>query len=182
MLSGSKTLSLPIAHLAAALRTRPLTTLSSCPQSHTLPLSDAQRKTIYALSTPPGKSGVAVIRVSGPDALGVWHRMVRSPRAAPVSQWQQVKGKQSRSAPISPPEPWKLERCHVVDPHTSQLLDDALAVYFRGKSGPNAHLHTLPSFFLPPADDGVRLTISLTIYILQQKSMTSTYSPALFHH
>jgi tRNA U34 5-carboxymethylaminomethyl modifying GTPase MnmE/TrmE len=45
-----------------------------------LPLSDPQRTTIYALSTPPGKSGITVIRVSGPDTLSIWQRMVRPVR------------------------------------------------------------------------------------------------------
>ncbi|KAJ7162613.1 tRNA modification GTPase TrmE [Mycena crocata] len=76
-------------------------------------LSDAQRETIYALSTPPGKAGVAVIRVSGPDALSVWSRLVT--------------GSKSRV-----PEPWKMERCHIVHPETGESLDDALAVFFKG--------------------------------------------------
>jgi hypothetical protein len=89
----------------------------------TLPLSDAQRKTIYALSTPPGKSGVAIIRVSGPEVLSVWKRMVRSTRGARVDR--------DKGSPHLP-EPWKLERCHILDPHTSKILDEALAVFFRG--------------------------------------------------
>ncbi|KIM42801.1 hypothetical protein M413DRAFT_26792 [Hebeloma cylindrosporum] len=43
-----------------------------------LPTTNAQRQTIYALSTPPGKGGVAIVRVSGPDALTVWKRMDES--------------------------------------------------------------------------------------------------------
>lgn len=43
-------------------------------------LSDAQRRTIYALSTPPGKGGIAVIRVSGPDAARVYTEIIRSAR------------------------------------------------------------------------------------------------------
>jgi hypothetical protein len=127
---------------------RALLTLKSSHSSariHTLPLSDAQRKTIYALSTPPGKSGVAVIRVSGPGALDVWRRTTRA------AQYPQHKEKQSqpRSQSAPHPEPWKLERCHVVDPHTSELLDDALAVYFRGEP----HLNP------PPIDDaGARVS------------------------
>ena len=39
--------------------------------------SDSERRTIYALSTPPGKAGVAVVRVSGPDALQVWRNIVK---------------------------------------------------------------------------------------------------------
>ncbi|KAF7331723.1 tRNA modification GTPase TrmE [Mycena kentingensis (nom. inval.)] len=75
-------------------------------------LSDAQRKTIYALSTPPGKAGVAVVRVSGPDALQVWHKV--------------VKRRQLRE-----PNPWRMERCQIVHPNTGDALDDGLAVFFR---------------------------------------------------
>lgn len=81
------------------------------------PLSDAQRQTIYALSTPPGKAGVAVVRVSGPDALQVWRRMVQT---------------QKRSQDVSP-EAWKMERCRIAHPENGEMLDDGLAVYFRGK-------------------------------------------------
>ena len=43
-----------------------------------LPPSDAQKSTIYALSTPAGKAGVGVIRISGPHALKeVWGKMVK---------------------------------------------------------------------------------------------------------
>ena len=108
-----------------------------------LPLSDAQRKTIYALSTPPAKSGVAIIRVSGPDALHVWQRMVRSTRETHTNQNKQERklgrthecnrewSDETRSQQLLP-ETWKLQRCHVVDPQTSELLDDALAVFFGG--------------------------------------------------
>jgi hypothetical protein len=77
--------------------------------------SDAQRQTIYALSTPPGKAGIAVVRVSGPDALHVWQSMV-----IPYSS-------------AANPEPWKMERCRITHPLTNQILDDALAVFFKGK-------------------------------------------------
>ena len=109
------------------------------PTHRALPLSDAQRKTIYALSTAPAKSGVAIIRVSGPDALHVWQRMVRSTRATHTNQSEPERTHQpnrDRNNETRPqqllPETWKLQRCHVVDPQTSELLDDALAVFFRG--------------------------------------------------
>jgi tRNA modification GTPase len=77
--------------------------------------SDAQKQTIYALSTPPGKGGVAVIRVSGPEALEVWHRMVRPHK------------------PKTRPAPWKLERCRVVHPENlDEVIDDGLSVFFEG--------------------------------------------------
>lgn len=85
-----------------------------------LTLSDAQRRTIYALSTPPGKGGVAVIRVSGPAALEVWRRMT-------------VRSTRKRRALLEP-EPWRMERCHVVDPESGEVLDDGLAVFFKGTS------------------------------------------------
>ncbi|KAI9448363.1 tRNA modification GTPase TrmE [Lactarius indigo] len=108
------------------------TTATTAHECDTLRLSDAQRKTIYALSTPPGRSGVAIIRVSGPEALSVWQRMVRSTRGTP--RQRRDKGDEGRAkARPSPrlPEPWKLERCHIVDPHTSEVLDEALVVFFR---------------------------------------------------
>ncbi|KAI0637698.1 tRNA modification GTPase TrmE [Trametes polyzona] len=83
-----------------------------------LPLSDAQKRTIYALSTPPGKAGVAVIRISGPDAFDVWRRVVQT----------FGKGKERESRP----ESWKMHRCRVIHPATQEVLDDGLAVFFKG--------------------------------------------------
>lgn len=135
--------------LSALRRAPPRTTLipryaSVCTPTHrALPLSDAQRKTIYALATAPAKSGVAIIRVSGPDALHVWQIMVRSARATRTNQNEydrklgrtheskRDRNDETRSQQLFP-ETWKLQRCHVVDPQTFELLDDALAVFFRG--------------------------------------------------
>ncbi|KAF6762452.1 tRNA modification GTPase GTPBP3 [Ephemerocybe angulata] len=50
----------------------------------TLPTSDAQKSTIYALSTPPGRGGVGIIRISGPDALQVWRKMRPPPTPTPT--------------------------------------------------------------------------------------------------
>lgn len=77
-------------------------------------LSDAQRRTIYALSTPPGKAGIAVIRISGPDALDVWQLVTRRNKSGAV------------------PTPWMFQRRHVVDPETEERLDDSLTVFFKG--------------------------------------------------
>ena len=83
-----------------------------------LATSEAQKSTVYALSTPPGKGGVAIVRVSGPDALAVWKDMVRS-----------------RSS-VSHPQPWRMEHCRIVKPSTSfgseDTLDNGLAVFFKG--------------------------------------------------
>ncbi|KAI1793014.1 tRNA modification GTPase TrmE [Ganoderma leucocontextum] len=93
---------------------------SSGNRTSNLVLSDAQRQTIYALSTPPGKAGVAVIRVSGPDALDVWRGMV----------WTRAEGK--GKVWEHDPEPWKMHRCSVVHPESGEVLDDGLAVFFKG--------------------------------------------------
>ena len=85
--------------------------------STNLTTTEAQKNTIYALSTPPGKGGVAIVRVSGPDALLVWDRMVRSHNP-----------KQGMKTPI----PWKMQRCRIVHPENESLIDDGLAVYFKG--------------------------------------------------
>ncbi|KAF9440583.1 hypothetical protein P691DRAFT_687245, partial [Macrolepiota fuliginosa MF-IS2] len=109
--------------------------------------------TIYALSTPPGQGGVAVIRVSGPEAFEVWW-MVRLHR--------------KRLQPTS----WKLERCKIIHPdRLDDIIDDGLSVFFQGRpftTEPTLELHaysgrallttlvgalsTLP--FLHPAEPG----------------------------
>lgn len=80
---------------------------------------DAQRKTIYGLSTPLGKGGIAVIRISGRDVRRVWEVLVR---------------KQTPSKERDPrkPIPWKLERCKIIHPQTKEVLDDGLVVFFKG--------------------------------------------------
>ncbi|KAI0047277.1 tRNA modification GTPase TrmE [Auriscalpium vulgare] len=105
---------------AHATSTRLPVDLTSPPHHSDLPElvpSHAQRSTIYALSTPPGKGGVAVVRISGPDALTVWQRMalVRASKGKEVG-----------------PQPWKMERCKIVHPVSGEALDDGLTVYFRG--------------------------------------------------
>ena len=84
--------------------------------------SPAEKKTIYALSTPPGRGGIGVIRVSGPDALDVYSHMVR------VGAGGGVKGKQKEVTP----EPWKMRRCSIVHPKSQEVLDEGMAVFFRG--------------------------------------------------
>lgn len=81
--------------------------------------SDAQRRTIYALSTPPGKGGVAVIRVSGPDAAKVWKTVTRPLRPSIID---------------TPPTPRIAELRHVIDPITREKLDDGLILFFKGES------------------------------------------------
>ncbi|KAF8450928.1 tRNA modification GTPase TrmE [Boletus edulis BED1] len=79
--------------------------------------SDAQRRTIYALSTPPGKGGIAVVRVSGPDACKVWKAVTRPVRGSTIDKL---------------PTPRLAELRHIIDPLTGEKLDDGLVIFFKG--------------------------------------------------
>ena len=66
--------------------------------------------TIIALATPPGRGGVAVVRISGPQALALTGRLCRAPLA-----------KQPRHAFL----------VELTAPANHQLLDKALVTYFK---------------------------------------------------
>lgn len=52
-------------------------------------MSDDGQHTIAALSTPPGESGIAVVRMSGPGALEILGAVLRTTRGGPFdSQWE----------------------------------------------------------------------------------------------
>ncbi len=65
--------------------------------------------TIYALSTAPGKAGLAVFRVSGPHAR---QAMLALNQAGTL------------------PEPRKATRCRLVDPESGELIDDGICILF----------------------------------------------------
>jgi tRNA modification GTPase len=67
--------------------------------------------TIVALSTPPGRSGIGVIRVSGPDALRILRILVASDSFNP--------------------QPNLLKLRSLIDPLTGDVLDQALVCYFK---------------------------------------------------
>ena len=46
--------------------------------------------TVTALSTPPGKGGVALIRMSGEDAIAIAERVFRAKGGVPVSDRKSV--------------------------------------------------------------------------------------------
>lgn len=103
-------------HSNESVRGREHNSLPSTPT-----LSDAQRRTIYALSTPPGKGGIAVVRVSGPRAVQVYRAVTRSARS-------QLK----KGAAAETPRPWVAEFRDVVDPLTDEKLDDGIVLFFQG--------------------------------------------------
>ena len=64
-------------------------------------------ETIYALATAPGRAGVAVVRISGPDAALAL-----------------------RDLAGTLPPPRQARRARIRDPQTGETLDDGLALYF----------------------------------------------------
>jgi hypothetical protein len=92
--------------------------------SRPLPLSAAQRQTIFALASAPGRAGVAVIRVSGPDVRDVCARVLRRVN--------------DPTTPLPPLQPRMMSRCAVVHPESGEVLDDGLAVLFPGARAPTA--------------------------------------------
>jgi len=67
-------------------------------------------RTIFALATAPGRAGIAVVRVSGPQAGAVCRALTGA----------------------EPPAPRRASRRMVRDPASGELLDDGLALWFPG--------------------------------------------------
>jgi GTP-binding protein TrmE N-terminus len=81
----------------------------------------SQNQTIYALSTPAGKGGIAVVRISGPNIKDVWKQIV-----LPTST-------KLRGTPIVKLKPRYMYRCSVIDGGgTEEVLDNGLVVFFQG--------------------------------------------------
>ncbi|VEU22578.1 DEKNAAC103499 [Brettanomyces naardenensis] len=67
--------------------------------------------TIYALSTTPGRSAIAVIRISGPASSYIYHRLTHS---------------------RTPPKPRYATVRKLYSPESNTLLDESLCLYFKG--------------------------------------------------
>ncbi|HSQ25405.1 MAG TPA: tRNA uridine-5-carboxymethylaminomethyl(34) synthesis GTPase MnmE [Pyrinomonadaceae bacterium] len=90
----------------------------------------AHTDTIVALSTPSGRSGIGVIRLSGPDSLAILRKLVASDSFDP--------------------EPNVLTLRSLIDPTNDELLDQALVCYFKkphsftGEDVVELHCHGSP--------------------------------------
>lgn len=67
--------------------------------------------TIVALSTPPGRSGIGVIRISGDNALGLTRSLLQDPNFDP--------------------EPNHVMLRSIVDPESTETIDRALVTFFK---------------------------------------------------
>ena len=68
--------------------------------------------TIAAISTPPGRGGIGVVRLSGPSSLDIAASIFRSQSTAP------------------PGEPNRAQVGHIVIPATGEVLDEVILTYF----------------------------------------------------
>jgi len=94
------------------------------------------QSTIYALSTPPGKGGVAVIRVSGPASANVYKQLVRTRHASCKPQHAHMK------------------YCRIVHPKEKDVIDRGLCVYFKGDFDEmDGGMYTLSLPFAPQAQN-----------------------------
>ena len=93
--------------------------------SDQLPETYSQKKTIYALSTPAGRGGVAVIRVSGPNSKDVFEKMVK-----PFQDSSSLVGRKKVTHHENNTRleliPWKMQRCTVVDPSQPSLFTTSI--------------------------------------------------------
>ncbi|MDI3523031.1 MAG: tRNA modification GTPase [Bacillota bacterium] len=71
--------------------------------------------TIAAIATAVGVGGIGIVRVSGPEALGVGDRVFRARRGGKVSEQRTYTARYGR----------------VVDPRTGEAIDEALALVMR---------------------------------------------------
>jgi tRNA modification GTPase len=89
-----------------------------------------QNDSIVALSTPPGRSGIGVIRLSGPDSLSILRKILRDDEFNPT--------------------PNSLSLHQLFDPATGDLLDEALICFFKephsftGENVVEFHCHGSP--------------------------------------
>lgn len=102
---------------------------------------------IVALSTPPGRGGIGVIRISGPASLSILRRMT--------------------NPELLDPEPNYMTLRDVVDPFSREVLDHALICYFKaphsftGEDVVEFHCHGSPVLLRRIIDSILQLDVRL---------------------
>ena len=79
------------------------------PHPQTTERESIAQETIVAISTPPGRGGIGIVRLSGPHALEIASGLIRTDGAL---------------------EPARARLAEVVDPETQGKLDEAMVTYF----------------------------------------------------
>ena len=102
---------------------------------------------IVALSTPPGRSGIGVIRISGPDSLRILRRMTNAESSAPEPNYMMLRS--------------------LLDPFSGNALDHALVCFFKaphsftGEDVVEFHCHGSPPLLRRIVDTVLRLDARL---------------------
>ena len=106
-----------------------------------------QTDTIVALSTPPGRSGIGVIRISGADSIKILRTLVASDSFDPQPNLLSLKG--------------------LIDPSTGVILDQALVCFFKaphsftGEDVVEFHCHGSPVLLRAIIDIALKLDARL---------------------
>ncbi|KAF9639806.1 hypothetical protein BFW01_g11612 [Lasiodiplodia theobromae] len=101
----------------APWRPRPTLQPESASYLHTSAGETSDEPTIYALSTAPGRAAIAVIRVSGPASVDIYHALCPG-KPLPQPRHAALRTLYDPTAPSPPPQ--------------SAILDSALVLFFRG--------------------------------------------------
>ncbi|SCV72643.1 BQ2448_4180 [Microbotryum intermedium] len=123
------------AHLNPFLRHRCVASTSSTSTSS----PSVTGPTIFAPATARGKAAISILRVSGPEALTVWHQCTAPPHAKPKPM------RHHHHLLLDPPERKAMLR-KIVHPRSREVLDQGIVIYFPAHSAltsqPTLELHT----------------------------------------
>ena len=81
------------------------------PHPQTKERESVAQETIVAISTPPGRGGIGIVRLSGPRALSIAQGLIQTSAAL---------------------EPARARLAEVIDPEQQQKIDEAVVTYFAG--------------------------------------------------
>jgi tRNA modification GTPase len=106
-------------------------------------MSGAETDTIVALATPPGRSGIGIVRLSGSQSLGILRKLLRSERFDP--------------------QPNMLRLHSLFDTENGDVLDQAMVCYFKaphsftGEDVVEFHCHGSPILLRGIVDAALKL-------------------------
>src|SRR5205823_15117352 len=106
-------------------------------------MSSIETDTIVALATPPGRSGIGIVRLSGSQSLGILRELVRSQ--------------------TFDPQPNMLTLHNLLDAETGDVLDQAMVCYFKaphsftGEDVIELHCHGSPILLRGIVDAALKL-------------------------
>ena len=81
--------------------------------------------TIFAPATGKGKSAIAILRISGPEVLQVWHQMTRSP----FTKFSHPSKELIKNEPVAR----KAMLRKIIHPTSKEVLDEGIVIYFPGR-------------------------------------------------